>query len=121
MKGRGGFKLSSGVLHPKDDYDWIVKGGTYQVLTAEAGGVRMPRINVQNPEKSLLLMKATASVAHGGGQRFAQDSPEYRSILQWIRDGAPYGPENDRKNEVTRVEVFPPVVTLESALSTACW
>ncbi|MEO8130367.1 MAG: Ig-like domain-containing protein, partial [Bryobacteraceae bacterium] len=34
VKGRGGFKLSPGVLNPKDDYEWIVKGGGYQVLTA---------------------------------------------------------------------------------------
>jgi len=113
VKGRGGFKLSSGALHPKDDYEWIVKGGTYQVLTAEVAGSRTPRIDIQKPEASLLLLKATASVPHGGGRRFAADSLEYRSILQWVRDGAPFGPENDRKNEVTRLEVFPPVVTLE--------
>ena len=35
VKGRGGFKLSAAALHPEDDYDWIVKGGTYQVLTTE--------------------------------------------------------------------------------------
>ena len=83
------------------------------MLTAEVAGSRTPRIDIQKPEGSLLLLKATASVPHGGGQRFATDSPEYRSILQWVRDGAPFGPENDRKNEVTRLEVFPPVVTLE--------
>jgi len=115
VKGRGGFKLSSGVLHPKDDYEWIVKGGTYQVLTAEVAGSRTPRIDLQKPENSLILLKATGSVAHGGGKRFASDSKEYRSILQWVRDGAPFGPENDQKNEVTRLEVFPPVVTLERA------
>ena len=115
VKGRGGFKLSSGVLHPKDDYEWMVKGGTYQVLSAEAGGTRTPRIDLQKPEDSLILLKATGSVPHGGGQRFGKDSEEYRTVLQWVRNGAPYGPENDRKNDVTKLEVFPPVVTLEKA------
>jgi hypothetical protein len=113
VKGRGGFKLSSGLLHPKDDYEWIVKGGAYQVLTTEVAGQRVPRINLKEPESSLILLKATAKVSHGGGKRFSIDSPDYRSILQWVRDGAPYGPENDRQSEVTRLEVFPPVVTLE--------
>ena len=73
VKGRGGFKLSAGALYPKDDYDWIVKGGTYQVLTAQVTGPRTPRIALAAPEKSLLLLKPTGSVAHGGGKRFAVD------------------------------------------------
>src|SRR5262249_55769035 len=76
VKGRGGFKLSAGALHPNDDFEWIVKGGTYQVLTAEVKGVRVPRIDLANPEKSLILQKATGSVPHGGGKRFAVGSPE---------------------------------------------
>ena len=63
-------------LHPADDYDWIVKGGTYQVLTAEVKGERKPRIDLSKPENSLILLKATGSVAHGGGRRFTKDSPE---------------------------------------------
>ena len=113
VKGRGGFKLSSGVLHPKDDYEWIVKGGTYQVLTAEVAGSRVPRINLKDPQNSLILLKATGSMPHGGGQRFKKTSKEYESLLKWIKDGAPYGPENDRENRVVRLEVFPPIVTLE--------
>src|SRR5262249_6953554 len=33
VKGQGGFKLSAGALYPADDYQWITKGGGYQVLT----------------------------------------------------------------------------------------
>jgi hypothetical protein len=113
VKGRGGFKLSAGVLYPKDDYSWIVKGGTYQVLTAQVTGARTPRINLQSPEKSLLLLKPTASVAHGGGKRFAVDSPEYRTILDWIRKGAPYGPESSANNQISTLEIFPKTVTME--------
>ena len=55
VKGQGGLKLSANALYPADDYDWITKGGAYQVLTAEVKGERVPRIDLANPEKSLLL------------------------------------------------------------------
>ena len=113
VKGRGGFKLSAGALYPKDDYEWIVKGGAYQVLRAEVGGRRTPRIDLASPEKSLLLLKPTGSIPHGGGRRFPVDSPEYRTILQWIRNGAPFGPESSANNQVASLKVFPKMVTLE--------
>jgi hypothetical protein len=113
VKGRGGFKLSAGALHPKDDYEWIVQGGTYQVLTSEIKGERIPRIDRTAPEKSLLLLKATGAVAHGGGTRFDTESPEYKAILNWVRNGAPYGRDVPRENRVARLEVSPKLVTLE--------
>ena len=57
VKGQGGFKLSADALYPADDYEWITKGGGYQVLTAEVKGERIPRIDLANPEKSLLLIE----------------------------------------------------------------
>src|SRR5438093_6382130 len=35
--GKGGFKLSLNVLHPRNDYRWIVQGGRFQVLSADEG------------------------------------------------------------------------------------
>jgi hypothetical protein len=113
VKGRGGFKLSSGAYHPKEDYEWIVKGGTYQVLTTEVKGERVPRVKVAEPEKSLLLLKATGTVSHGGGKRFDQDSPEYRKLVSWIRSGAPFGREPRQENRVVKLEASPRTVTLE--------
>ncbi len=46
------------------------------------------RINTQNPANSLILLKATATVSHGGGQRFTTSSQEYQTILNWIQQGA---------------------------------
>jgi Protein of unknown function (DUF1553)/Protein of unknown function (DUF1549)/Bacterial Ig-like domain (group 2) len=115
VKGRGGFKLSAGALYPKEDYEWIVKGGTFQVLTTQVSGQRTPRIDAVNPEKSLLLLKPTASVPHGGGKRFPVDSPEYKAIVAWIRNGAPYGPQSSVNNQVASLEVFPKSVTIERA------
>lgn len=115
VKGRGGFKLSAAALFPQDDYEWILKGGAYQVLSAEAKGERRPRIDLQDPAQSLLLRKATNTVAHGGGKRFAVDSPEYRGITDWIRQGAPFGPPEDDSSRVARLEVYPPVLSLEKS------
>jgi hypothetical protein len=53
-------------------------------------------INPADPEKSLLLLKPTSTsesegiagantIAHGGGVRWTKDSPEYRTILEWIK------------------------------------
>jgi Protein of unknown function (DUF1553)/Protein of unknown function (DUF1549) len=114
VKGRGGFKLSVAALSPKEDYEWIVKGGAYQVLTAEVKGPRVPRIDLTNPEKSLLLQKPTLTVAHGGGRRFPSDSAEYRAILKWIQSGSPFGTEPAAGKPLVRLEVFPHLVTLES-------
>ena len=91
VKGRGGLKLSLDGLDPREDYKWIVEGGTYQVLSPEALPPMTPRVNVQEPGKSLLLLKPTMSVEHGGGQLFTPDSADYATILEWVRNGALYG------------------------------
>ncbi|MEZ5399469.1 MAG: DUF1553 domain-containing protein [Bryobacteraceae bacterium] len=113
VKGRGGFKLSNGALHPKDDYEWIVNGGVYQVLTSEVKGERISRIDLASPEKSLVLRKASGQTPHGGGLRFASESPEYAALLDWVRKGAPYGPEDDTSVRVEALEVFPKALFLE--------
>ena len=108
VKGRGGLKLSLNAFYPADDYKWIVEGGVFQVLTTESKGPPTPRINLDDPEKSLLLLKATTGAPHGGGKRFGVDSSEYRALLSWISKGAPWsdegGPEGSR---IEWVEIFP--------------
>ena len=80
--GRGGFQLSLLTLAPEDDYDPMVYAD------------RGRRINFADPAKSLLLLKATGSIPHGGGPRFGVNSPEYATILSWLKAGAPF-PESD--------------------------
>lgn len=113
VKGRGGFKLSAGALFPKEDHEWIVKGGAYQVLTAEVKGPRIPRVDLERPDESLLLRKATGVTPHGGGKRFERDSADYRAIVEWIRNGAPLGQTGRKETSVARLEVNPPAVILE--------
>ena len=108
VKGRGGYKLSLSAFYPTDDYQWTVEGGVFQVLTTESKVAPTPRINPDDPEKSLLLLKPTMGSPHAGGKRFAVDSADYRILLNWISRGAPRsdegGPESAR---IERVEVFP--------------
>ncbi len=91
--GRGGFQVSLLTLSPQDDYDPIVRDA------------RGRRINFVEPEKSLLLLKATGQINHGGGERFAVGSPEYTRIRDWIARGAPYNKERDPK--ITGIAITP--------------
>lgn len=52
---------------------------------AMAGDSR--RVNVQAPDKSLVLLKPTATVPHGGGKRFSSDSAAARALTEWISAG----------------------------------
>jgi hypothetical protein len=115
VKGQKGFKLSLSAVYPREDYTWIVDGGIYQVLTAEQTKPRKPRINRQNPAESLLLLKATAAMRHGGGERFAEGSSDYQEILEWIKKGSPYGEDSREKAaRITRLEIVPRQVVLEA-------
>jgi len=112
-KGKGGFKLSMDAVSPRADYKWIVEGGTFQVLTADTGP-KVPRINLKDPEKSLLLLKPTFTVAHGGGRRIEEGSPDHQVLLNWIRSGAPYGKEqNEAGTQIERIELLPFETILE--------
>jgi hypothetical protein len=91
--GQNGFKLSLLGFDPSFDYNALVK---------EARG---RRLFPAAPERSLLLLKGSASVPHGGGKRFALDSTEYALLLRWVRQGMPAGSVRDPY--VTRVECFP--------------
>jgi hypothetical protein len=91
--GQNGFRLSLLGFEPKEDYEYLVKEG------------RMRRIFPAAPDQSLLLLKATSRLPHGGGQRIEADSPAYRLLKRWIEQGMPFGQETDPK--VTHIEVLP--------------
>jgi len=115
VKGRGGLKLSTYAQLPREDYKWIVEGGTYRVLTTDLEP-QIPRIDRKDPEKSLVLLKPTFSVPHGGGVRFEVGSSDYSTILNWIKAGAPYGEEAEQRGaSVERVEIFPKEVVLDAS------
>jgi hypothetical protein len=96
--GQNGFRMSLLGFYPAEDYDFLVKDQ------------RGRRIFPSSPEYSLLLLKSTNTLPHGGGRRLAMDSLEGELILRWIAQGMPFGSEEDRV--VKRIEVFPKTRTM---------
>lgn len=112
VKGRGGLRLSVYGIYPREDYHWIVEGGTFRVLSTDETP-KVSRLHVKEPEKSLLLLKPTFSVPHRGGLRFEVGSADYETIVKWVRSGAPYGEQAEKQGAtVERVEVSPKDVVL---------
>ena len=77
QRGQNGFQLS--LLGFDSEFD-------YAALSMNARG---RRVFPAAPDQSLLLLKATGQAPHGGGQRFAIDSDEYRILRDWIVAGLP--------------------------------
>ncbi len=74
--GQNGFKLSLLGFEPDLDFEAIVQ---------EARG---RRLFPASPKSSLLLLKSTGTLAHGGGKRLTVGSQDYQTILRWIENGA---------------------------------
>ncbi len=99
LAGKGGFKLS---LRGYDgDTDHFVM--TRQALSR--------RVDRTNPENSLLLLKATRTVPHGGGTRVEKGSWQAATLLEWVRGGAAGLSETDPK--IVSLEVFPKYAVLK--------
>ncbi|MCI0378234.1 MAG: DUF1553 domain-containing protein [Gemmataceae bacterium] len=98
LAGKGGFKLSLRGYAPGDDHF---------VLTRQANG---RRINPLEPARSLMLMKPSLALAHGGGLKLEVNSPEYKLIADWIVSGAPGPSKGD--TTIQKLEVFPPEAVL---------
>ena len=95
--GRGGLQVSLLTLSPEDDYEPLIYGA------------RGRRINFAEPEKSLLLLKATGTIPHGGGPRFNVGSQDYNTLLNWIKQSAPFTEKDPRLVSLT---ISPAKVTL---------
>ncbi len=76
--GRGDFKLSLYGGTPKDDYDQIVR---------QLGG---RRVNLIEPESSLIYMKPAELIEHGGGMVIEENDNNARLLIKWIQQGAKY-------------------------------
>jgi hypothetical protein len=101
LAGKNGFKLTLRGYDPDVDYD---------TLTRQSSG---RRISLAEPAHSLMLLKPTMVIPHGGGKRFDPDSLEYRVIAEWIAAGTPPPAASD--SLVTSLEVFPASATLKPA------
>jgi len=96
--GKNGLRLSLRAYAPEADY---------QVLTRQALGRRVVRTA---PAESLLLLKPTGAVEHGGGARFDTESLEYRVISDWIAAGTPPPAASDPK--LVALKAYPEAVRL---------
>ncbi len=91
--GQNGFQLSLLGFEPAEDYAHLVSEG------------RGRRIFPAAPENSLLLKKASSELPHGGGLKWDKSSAEYRTVLAWIRQGAPYDAQSAAR--LTHIAVEP--------------
>tara|TARA_R110002072_G_scaffold241027_1_gene399478 strand:- start:5254 stop:7272 length:2019 start_codon:yes stop_codon:yes gene_type:complete len=91
--GRAGFRLS---LFGSD------AAADYQAITTQFGG---RRIDLRQPERSLILQKALGNKAHGGGRRLDADSDGYAQLRGWIAAGAPWQGEQPRELAGLRLDV----------------
>ena len=99
--GQNHFKLSLRGYAPEADHENLMH---------EALGRRVLPLA---PAHSLLLLKPTLALPHGGGKQIVVDSAGYRIISEWIAAGAPPPAGSDPR--VERLEILPPQVTLERA------
>jgi hypothetical protein len=92
FQGRGDFKLSMFGYDFTADHEAVVSG-------------KRPRVDVEAPDESLMLLKPTSKEGHGGGKRFDKDGWEYRAFRAWIAGGAK---EDSRAaGKLVRLDVTP--------------
>ncbi len=104
FQGRGGLNLSLFGHDAERDY---------ATLTRNLLG---RRVDVIDPDRSLLLLKPTGLVPHEGGLRFAAGSWEYQVIRTWIAQGARRDPA---RGAVEHIEIHPSALDLPN-LGSSC-
>ena len=83
--GQNGFQLSLLGFEPREDFEHLVKESRGRRLFSSA------------PDRSLLLLKASGQLPHGGGVRIPSNSKSYELLRDWIRQGANFDTENTPK------------------------
>lgn len=104
FQGKGGFRLSLFGYDPEMDY------------TAMTRDIQGRRVNPTNPDSSLLLLKATGQVDHGGLRRFGKDSWQYKMFRDWIVAGMPRTPGS---GQVKKITISPEEVAVKKVGDTA--
>ncbi len=98
LAGKGGLKLSLRGYDPEADHF---------VLTRQ---VRGRRVDPAEPARSLMLLKPTLAVPHGGGQRVEPGGADYQILADWLASGCP-GP-GDGDPRIQRIEALPAAAVL---------
>ena len=92
-RGKDGFMLSLFGYDPEGDF--------FRIMEEHPGR----RVNLSDPESSLLLTKMAGTVNHSGGEIFKPGSKHYQAVLRWLEAGAPRDPEG--APEPLRIEFEP--------------
>ena len=93
LAGKGGLKLTLRGFDPEADYN---------TLTRQTFGRRVIK---GDPEHSLLLLKPTMTIGHGGGERIKKGSGDYQVVANWIKAGAPAPRQDDAR--LQKLDVSP--------------
>jgi hypothetical protein len=99
--GQGGFQLSLFGYDFAKDHHEITADAEYEV-----------RVDKDEPERSLLLLKPTMQEKHKGEKRIDKGSWEYTLLLRWIRNGAVN--DADKTGELQRLEVSPAEIVFDA-------
>ena len=89
--GRGGFKLSLYGGDPHSDYDAIVRH------------LKGRRVNLAQPDESLIFLKPAEYLEHGGGAIFDDKGESGQLLIDWIKQGA----GNTTRRDLDRLEITP--------------
>jgi hypothetical protein len=94
-EGQGGFKLSIFGFAPQVDF---------QALAWEG---KARRLSTTIPERSLLFLKGSARIPHGGGRKIEPGSYRDRRLLRWIKEGAQFETASDGPGRIVGIEIEP--------------
>ncbi|QDU98384.1 Bacterial Ig-like domain (group 2) [Lignipirellula cremea] len=94
-EGQNGFKLSIFGYDAKTDHE---------ALTIESRG---RRVFPAAPEHSLVYLKGSARIPHGGGRKIEPGSFRDRLLLRWIAEGGQFAVADDESTVVVGIEVEP--------------
>lgn len=92
-QGKGGLTLSLFGYDPESDHASLTRG------------LEGRRIDPYNPSASLILLKPTLAMPHGGGLRLRPGSSEETRVRRWIESGTPW--RDDSRGRLERLVVEP--------------
>jgi len=104
-EGQNGFQLSIFGFDSQSDY---------QAIALDSRG---RRISSTRPEQSLLYLKGSARIPHGGGQKIDPGSDRDQRLLRWISEGAQFDSTTDDEGQIVSIEIEPSHQTLLSGQS----
>ncbi|MBY0524135.1 MAG: DUF1553 domain-containing protein [Gemmataceae bacterium] len=91
--GKKGFKISLRGYDPASDFKTLTRGTEGR------------RLNFNEADRSLFVLKPTGVVPHEGGKRFEYQSSYANVLKRWIAEGA--GSDTTTAPRLTGIEVFP--------------